>query len=191
MSIRTLSSREIYRNPWMRLREDQIERSNGKPGIYGVVEKCDAAVIIALDGDQLHMVEQFRYTVQRRCVEFPQGGWEKPDIDAEVLARGELREETGLIAERMLFLGTVYVAYGYADQKQHVFLATGLSRGATDPDPEEHDMVQRTLTVAEFERMVLAGEIPDVCTLAAWAFYKVWREQQQAEPVPPVPFAAP
>ncbi len=178
MSIRTLNSREVYRNPWMRLREDEIERSNGEPGIYGVVEKDDSAIIIALDGDQLHMVEQFRYAVQKRFMEFPQGGWEAPDIDPEELARGELREETGLVASSMQFLGTVYIAYGYANQKQHIFLATGLTRGETDPDPEEHDLVLRTVSVTEFEQMILAGDIPDVCTLAAWAYYKVWRQQE-------------
>ena len=31
---KTVSSREVYRNPWLRLREDKIERSNGVHGIY-------------------------------------------------------------------------------------------------------------------------------------------------------------
>ena len=48
-TITTLSSREVYRNYWMRVREDEILRSNGKKGIYGVVEKDDAAIIIPID----------------------------------------------------------------------------------------------------------------------------------------------
>ncbi len=44
-SITTLSSREVYRNHWMRVREDEILRANGEKGIYGVVEKHDAAII--------------------------------------------------------------------------------------------------------------------------------------------------
>ena len=48
-SITTLSSREVYRNHWMRLREDEILRSNGEKGIYGVVEKHDAAIILPID----------------------------------------------------------------------------------------------------------------------------------------------
>jgi 8-oxo-dGTP pyrophosphatase MutT (NUDIX family) len=178
MSIRTLNSREVYRNPWLRLREDEIERSNGARGIYGVVDKDDCAVIIPIEGDTIYLVEQFRYTIQQRCLELPQGGWETADVNPEELARGELREETGLIAARMTLLGNLWIAYGFARQKQYVYLATGLTLAERDPDPEENDLVVRTATVAEFEQMLLDGTIQDSTTLAAWGLYRVWRDSQ-------------
>jgi 8-oxo-dGTP pyrophosphatase MutT (NUDIX family) len=184
VSIRTLGSREIYRNPWLRLREDEIERSNGAHGIYGVVEKDDCAVIIPIQGDMIYLVEQFRYTIQQQSLELPQGGWETAEVDPEELARGELREETGLAAGSMTYLGTMWIAYGFAKQKQHVFVATGLTQELADPDPEEHDMVVRTATVAEFERMLLDGTIQDSCTIAAWGLYKLWKEQRETSPQP-------
>src|SRR5215469_10718275 len=163
MTIRTLSSREVYRNPWLRLREDQIERNNGTQGIYGVVDKDDCAVIIPIDGDTIYLVEQFRYTIQERALELPQGGWETPDVDPEELARGELREETGLVASSMTYLGRMWIAYGFAKQKQHVLLATELVHEGTDPDPEEHDLVLQPLSIAQFEQKLLEGTIQDVC----------------------------
>jgi ADP-ribose pyrophosphatase len=178
MSIRTLSTREVYRNPWLSVREDAIERDNGSRGIYGVVDKEDCAIIIPVQGDTIYLIEQFRYTIQQRALELPQGGWESPDIDPEELARGELREETGLIAGSMTYLGTLWVAYGFAKQKQHVFLATGLTPAGTDPDPEEHDLVLKTATLAKFEQMLLDGTIQDMCTIAAWGLYKLWKEKQ-------------
>jgi 8-oxo-dGTP pyrophosphatase MutT (NUDIX family) len=178
MSIRTLSSREIYRNPWLRVREDEIERSNGNQGIYSVVDKDDCAVIVPIEGDTVYLVEQFRYTIQQRALEFPQGGWETPDVDPEELARGELREETGMVAASVTYLGMMWIAYGFARQKQHVYLATGLTHAGTDPDPEEHDLVLKTATISEFEQMLLDGTIQDVCTLAAWGLYKLWKEKQ-------------
>ncbi|HEX4068068.1 MAG TPA: NUDIX hydrolase [Acidobacteriaceae bacterium] len=180
MSIRTLSSREIYRNPWLRLREDQIERSNGAHGIYSVVDKDDCAVIVPIENETIYLVEQFRYTIQQRALELPQGGWETADVDPEELARGELREETGLEAARMTFLGTLWIAYGFARQKQHVYLATGLTHKATDRDPEEHDLVVRTASIADFEQMLLDGTIQDSCTIAAWGLYRLWKERQPA-----------
>ena len=178
MSIRTLASREVYRNAWMRVREDAIERSNGAQGIYGVVEKHPCAVIIPLDGETLYLVQQFRYTIGEVCLEFPQGGWEDPEVDVRALAAGELREETGLTASTLEYLGPMWVAYGFCNQQQHAFLATDLARGETDFDPEEHDLTLHTVPVAEFERMLLQGRIRDCCTLAAWALYKVWKQQQ-------------
>jgi len=61
MTIRQISSRVVYRNKWMTVREDEIERDNGSRGIYGVVEKHDSAIVIARDGDEIYLVEQYRY----------------------------------------------------------------------------------------------------------------------------------
>jgi ADP-ribose pyrophosphatase len=177
-SITTLSSREVYRNPWMRLREDQILRSNGQRGIYGVVEKDEAAIILPIDGGRIWLVEQFRYTIQERAIELPQGGWEMAVDNPEDLARGELREETGLHAESMTRLGSHWIAYGFTRQKQHVFLATGLSQVGREPDEEEHDLVVRVASIGEFEQMMLDGVVRDGCTLAAWAHYLMWKARQ-------------
>ena len=178
MSIRTLSSREIYRNPWLRLREDEIERSNGTKGIYSVVDKDECAVVIPIDGDTIYLVEQFRYTIQEQALELPQGGWETPDVEPEELARGELREETGLVSSLMTYLGSIWIAYGFTRQKQYVYLATGLAHAEKNPDPEEHDLTLHAVRIADFERMLLDGTIKDVCTLAAWGLYKVWKENR-------------
>ena len=122
-TITTLSSRWMYRNPWMRLREDEILRSNGQRGIYGVVEKDDAAIIIPVDEGRVWLVEQYRYTIEERAIELPQGGWEMQVENPEELARGELKEEIGLIAAEMVYLGWLWIAYGFTRQKHHVFLA--------------------------------------------------------------------
>ncbi len=129
------------------MREDVIERANGQRGIYGVIDKDPACIIIPLevraDGEFLYLIEQFRYTVGARHVELPQGGWEQADAVPEAMARGELREETGLRAERMTQIGALQIAYGVMNQKHYVFLAEGLQHGEPDPDAEETDLVLR------------------------------------------------
>jgi ADP-ribose pyrophosphatase len=173
MAIRTLSSREVYRNRWMRVREDAIERTNGVHGIYGVVDKSDCAIIVPIDGDHIWLVEQFRYPIGERALELPQGGWEADNIDPEALARGELQEETGLIAGRMTELPWLWIAYGFARQRQHIFIAEELTPGAHQRDPEESDMEVIRLPISAFEHKLRSGEIRDVCTLAAWASYRL------------------
>ena len=174
-TITTLASREVYRNHWMRVREDEILRSNGTRGIYGVVDKYDCAIIVPIDDGRVWLVEQFRYTIQERALELPQGGWEREVDDPADLARGELREELGLAAAQMTYLGTQWVAYGFTRQKLHIFLATGLTAIEKTPDAEEHDLETRCVPVEEFERMMLNGEIRDGCTLAAWGLYLLWK----------------
>ena len=177
-SITTLSSREVYRNHWMRVHEDEILRSNGQKGIYGVVEKDDCAIILPIDQGRVWLVEQFRYTIQERALELPQGGWEMAVENPEELARGELKEETGLHAAHMTKLGALWIAYGAMRQREHVFLATGLTETGKDPDVEEHDLVVHSVAVEEFERMMLDGTIRDDCTIAAWGLYLMWKARQ-------------
>jgi 8-oxo-dGTP pyrophosphatase MutT (NUDIX family) len=180
-SITTLSSREVYRNHWLRVREDEILRSNGNKGIYGVVEKDDAAIIVPIDRGRIWLVEQFRYTIQERALELPQGGWEMEIESPEELARGELKEETGLEAAEMTCLGELWISYGFARQKQHVFLASGLTETGRKPDAEEHDITVHSVPIAEFEEMMLSGVIRDNCTLSAWALYLMWKARRSGE----------
>ena len=183
MSIRTISSREVYRNNWCRVREDVIERSDGTRGIYGVMDKDPACIVVPLeraaDGEFVWLVRQYRYTVGASFYELPQGGWETAEIDPEELARGELAEETGLRAQTMTLLGTNWIAYGAMRQIHHVFLAEGLTPGETDRDPEEDDMTVHRVAVGEFEAMMLDGRVMDNCTIAAWGMYRLWRERQR------------
>ncbi|MGD0741225.1 MAG: NUDIX hydrolase [Terracidiphilus sp.] len=178
-TITTLSSREVYRNHWMCVREDEILRANGEKGIYGVVEKHDAAIILPIENDRIWLVEQFRYTIGVRALELPQGGWEMEIENPEELARGELREEIGMDAAHMTRLGTLWIAYGFLRQRQHVYLATGLTPAQANPDAEEHDLTARPVPMAEFERMMYDGSIRDNSTLSAWGLYKLWKARQQ------------
>ena len=185
--IRTISSREVYRNPWCSVREDVIERSvtpngKGERGVYGVMDKEPACIVIPLesaeDGEFVWLVRQYRYTVGDTFYELPQGGWETAGVDPEELARGELKEETGLAAASMTLLGMQWIAYGFTRQRQFIFLATGLTETEKDPDPEEHDLAVRSFPIAEFETMLLDGTIRDNCTHAAWGLYMVWKSRQ-------------
>nr|BFE84754.1 hypothetical protein GCM10020093_073550 [Planobispora longispora] len=72
-TIRTVSTREVYRNRWLSFREDVVERADGTRGIYSVVDRPDYAVVIAADGGGFHLVEQYRYPIRGRYWEFPQG----------------------------------------------------------------------------------------------------------------------
>ena len=176
--IKTISTREVYRNPWTSVREDVIERQDGRRGIYGVVDKDPACIVVPLEGQFVYLVEQFRYTVLGRFLEFPQGGWEMADVEPEELARGELREETGITAGRMTHLTDLQIAYGVMNQRHHVFLAEELTMGKMEPDPEEVDLLVHRVSVREFEDMLLDGRIVDNCTAAAWGVYRIWRERQ-------------
>ena len=168
--IRTVESRVVYENRWMRVREDAIERLDGSRGLYGVVEKPDFVAIAAIDRPRglIHLVEQYRYPVAARYWELPQGSWEtRPDVPPEEVARAELAEETGIVAGKMTYVGALFLAYGYSSQRYHVFLAEDLKHGATALEAEEADLVSRAFPLSEVEAMIADGTIRDATTVAA------------------------
>jgi 8-oxo-dGDP phosphatase len=168
--VEALGSTQVYANSWMTVREDAIRRADGSPGIYGVIDKPDYALVIPCDGDRLHLVEQYRYPLGLRRWEFPQGtAPERADTDPLELAARELREETGLLAGRLTELGLLDVAAGMSSQRGRVFLATELTAGPPEREPEEQDMRAAWFGRAEFERMIADGEITDAQSIAAYA----------------------
>jgi hypothetical protein len=78
----------------------------------------------------------------------------------------------------MTLLATLQIGYGVLNQKQHVFLAEGLTQAARELDAEESDLVVHRVSVAQFEAMLVDGTIVDGCSAAAWGVYRLWRERQ-------------
>ena len=168
--IQRVATREVYRNNWLTLREDDIRRPDGSPGIYAVIDKPTYALVIAQDQDHFHLVEQFRYPLGMRRWEFPQGtAPDQEHLDPTELAKRELREETGLRAASMDRIGTLDVAPGMSSQRGWVFLATGITEGEHDREHEEQDMHSAWFTRAQIERMMRDGDITDAQSIAAWA----------------------
>lgn len=172
--IKQLTTKIVYKNPWMKVREDGVEFSNGHQGIYGVVEKDHFALIVPFDGTHFHLVKQFRYPTNNYSVEFPQGKHENnPSINPIDLANAELEEEIGLTALSMRKIGFLYEAPGYSNQGFHLFLATDLKKGENKPDITEADLTHIKMTVDEFEQAVVSGDITDAPTISAYGLLKV------------------
>ena len=177
--VESLGTRQVYANPWMTVREDEIQRADGSSGIYGVVDKPDFALIIPLDGERVRLVEQFRYPIGLRRWEFPQGtAPDRVDSDPLQLAARELREETGLRAGRMIELGLLDLAPGMSSQRGRVFLATQLTEGFHEREHEEQDMRSRWFPRAEFEAMISQGEITDAQSIAAYTLLLLHEHSQ-------------
>ncbi|MCB8879142.1 NUDIX hydrolase [Acidisoma cellulosilytica] len=168
-AITQISSRLVYENRWLRLREDKVRRLDGSEGIYSVLERAEFAVICPVQDGEIYLVEQFRYPIGQCVWELPMGTWEWQDVAPTVLAAAELREETGLVAGKLHEIGRIVQAAGYSNQEGRVFFATDLVMGETAREVEEQDMVLGRFPIAEVERMIRDGVIRDAVTIAAFA----------------------
>lgn len=164
---RTKRSAIVYSNPWIRVREDQVVRPDGVDGIYGVVEIRPSVGIVALnEREEIALVGQWRYALNRYSVEVPRGGSDPHETDMLAVAQRELAEEVGVLAAQWEALGDVDVCNGVTDDKQSLFLATGLSQTEMHLDPEE-DITVEWHPFAEAVKMALDGRITEVCSVAA------------------------
>lgn len=172
--ITQLSSKIVYKNAWMTVREDDVAFSNGHKGIYGVVHKTDFALIIPFDGENLHVVQQYRYPTQQHSIEFPQGmHQDDPQIDPLELAKAELLEETGLEARSMIHLGSLHEAPGYSDQGFHIYFATDLNQKETNLEITEAGLERMVMSIKEFEAAILSGNITDASTVSAYGLLRM------------------
>jgi 8-oxo-dGTP pyrophosphatase MutT (NUDIX family) len=170
--IEQRGTREVYANPWLRLREDQIVYADGSTGSYAVVEKPDFVTVLPWEDDGFWLVQQYRYAVGSRQWEFPQGGWPQGHGGTpHELAVAELAEETGLCARHWRRLGRLFAAYGYSPQAFDVFLATDLTPGPPSREHSEQGMVHRWFATVELRAMIRSGELADSHSVAALALY--------------------
>jgi len=164
----TLGSRSVYENPWIRVREDQVIRPDGSPGIYGVVHFKNRAIgVLAVEDDgSIWLVGQHRYPHDRYSWEIPEGGAPEGE-SAEEAALRELREETGLVPESIEpFGGEIHLSNSVSDEVGFLFRATGLKPGPSDPEGTERLNVRRVPWVEAVE-LVARGEITDSLSIIA------------------------
>lgn len=162
----TLSHKEIYENPWIRLNEYKVINPSGNLGIYGKVSFKNIAVGILPIDVQGHtwLVGQYRYTLNTYSWEIPMGGVPFSE-SMENGALRELKEETGLTAQKLEVLCKIHTSNSVTDEVGHVYLATELTVGAPEFDDTE-DISIRRLPFSEALEMVMEGEITDSLSVA-------------------------
>ena len=171
--ITTRRSKVIYQNPWITVYEDETTMPSGKPGIYGYMESKDSVMTAVVDkDDRVCLVKAFRYPSKSWGWELPGGGGEGENpIEA---AKRELREETGIVAERWEKLGETLVCNGFMTERMVTCLAYGLSLTGKKEIGEEALDGMSFFSLADIDSLIDNKQINDGQTLTGLYFLQRW-----------------
>ena len=163
---KTLSTRAVYENPWISVRQDEVTNPKGGAGIYGVVSMRNKAIgIVPLDAEgNTWLVGQYRYPLHEYSWEIPMGGG-PVELDVLESAQRELREETGLTAAHWTRIARLHTSNSVTDEEGFVFLAEDLTQGEWEPE-ESEDLRLWKLPLAQAIAMAMSDEITDAISVA-------------------------
>lgn len=167
-----------YENPWIKVTEYQVINPSGNDGIYGKVHYKNIAIgIIPLgDNGKIHMIGQYRFVLNKYSIEIPEGGGD-PNIDPLESAKRELKEETGLKANKWEKILEMHLSNSVSDELAIVYLATNLVQEESEPE-ETEKLTLLTMTVDEVYKLILDNTITDAITVSAILKLKIMMLQK-------------
>lgn len=163
-----IGSRRAYTGRVISLDVDEVRFPDGSTGELEIVRHPGASAIVPFLSDprsadpQVLLIRQYRYAANGYLYEVPAGRLDANESPEEC-ARRELREETGCTADRLELLTSMYTTPGFTDEKIHLFLASGLTRGEAKREADEFMEVE-AMPISAALKMVERGEITDAKT---------------------------
>jgi len=163
--------RKLVENKWVTFLEDKFQLPNGTDCTYYHAQKSDAVLTIAIDeqGEDSYtfIVNQKRHPIDQTIWQFPIGGFDAATEDPTVAARKELREETGVVAGKMTYLGTFFADPGFTNQKLHVCATRDIeSIGQQKLELLEHGLISKRVKTTEIAEMIDSGDMGDAWGIA-------------------------
>lgn len=166
MSFKWIRSEILLQGRAFKIRRDYLKTPDGRETTLEIVDHGGSVVILPIDeNNNLLFVRQYRHAAGGDLLELPAGTRDEEEPFEECAAR-EVREETGMEAEKLQKVGEFYLAPGYSTEFMAVFLATGLKDNPLQADEDEFLQVERIPLKKAFE-MAEHGEVPDAKSLAA------------------------
>ena len=166
MTHSILSRKTVFNGNAFDVEKLQVRLPDGRERAYDLVSHKDSVTLLPLDSDGfVWFVSQFRMGCECQMLELPAGVMDDGE-SPETCASREIREETGMAAGNLQLLGSVYLAAGYSNEINHIFLATDLNPAPLEMDEDEFLDVKR-FSVEEIRKMIEKGELIDSKSLAA------------------------
>src|SRR5271156_1539466 len=169
-TAKILSSELVLRTRVFDVQREKVIEPSGVEATRDIIVHPGSVVVLPVLGDGgIVLIRQYRHSVQQYLWELVAG---RRDGEESFVAGGrrELREETGYTARRMRLLLDLFPSPGFLRENMATFLATGLTKGVAEPEPDEK-ITQTVVTLREAERWIRSGKIRHGKTVAGILYY--------------------
>lgn len=157
-------SEEIFEGVVLHVFNDTVTLPDGREAPRELIRHVGAVCVVPLtDQNEVIVERQYRYPVAHVLTEIPAGKLNDKNEDRLEAAKRELKEETGLTADRWTDLGIFYPAPAYSDETITLFLAEGLHEGNPHLDDDEFLLIDK-IPLKDLLIDVMDGRIPDAKT---------------------------
>ena len=160
------ASREAWRGRMLTLNVDTVNLPNGLTVDLEIVRHPGAAAVVPVDKDNhVILVRQVRHATGGWLLEVPAGKLDHGEAP-EVCAARELEEEAGVVAGKLVPMGSIWTTPGFSDERIWLYLATDLVQAQQDLDVDEVLTIER-LPLKEAVERALSGDIDDAKSVCA------------------------
>jgi ADP-ribose pyrophosphatase len=169
-TAKVLSSEAVLHTRVFEVQREKVIEPSGLEATRDIIVHPGSVVVLpVLPDGRIVLIRQYRHSVEQYLWELVAG---RRDGDESFVAgaRRELREETGYTAGKMHLLVDLFPSPGFLRENMAIFLATGLKKGAANPEPDER-ITQKVVTLREAERWIRNGKIRDGKTVAGILYY--------------------
>lgn len=161
----TLETQQIFQGRVISLQVDTVRLPNGETATREIVRHPGAVAVLALVGDTMLVVEQFRKPLEKMQIEIPAGKLDAGE-EPEAAALRELEEETGYRANKMEHLQSFSTSPGFAEEVIHLYFTDDLEKGEVHLDEDEF-LTCEGITLQQAMDYIQDGRICDAKTLLA------------------------
>jgi ADP-ribose pyrophosphatase len=170
----TISTEPIFEGKIITLQVDRVQLPNGEIATREIVKHPGAVAVLALLGDKMIVVEQYRKPLEKSQIEIPAGKLEKGEDPLDAACR-ELEEETGYRCGTIRHISSFYTSPGFADELLHLYATEQLVPGDAKPDEDEFIECE-AITLEQAQQYIREQRISDAKTIMAvyaWQLYQL------------------
>ena len=165
-----LKSTMVFQGKVFGVRRDEVVEPGGLHATREVITHSGSVVVLPVLGDgRIVMIRQYRHATRQYLWELVAGRIDEGESVKKAAAR-ELLEETGYRAKRFTEFLNVFPTPGFLEERMHILLAEGLTKGEAQPE-EDEKIISRVFGVNELKQMMETRRLIDGKSIAGILYY--------------------